>query len=392
MLTSRAARPRVTSSSYSVELIGAADLARVRGEWADLFDRSLECNVFYGPDLLEPLATGPLCDSSFRVLLAWRQGAGARTLAGFMPLHLSARPLASVRGFKHHYVIGSAPLIDSFQPEEAANALLHGLAEIRPGAVLILDDVRLDWPTWQAFVQAARASGRLFEEQDVTLRAGVSPASGTAHLKGKISQNLRRCGAKLTTLGAWSVSTHMDLEEARAALESLLSIEASGWKGEAGTALASNPDTLAFARQAFDPANLRPTPIFSVLWLEGRAIAASMNLIGHDNAANLKCAYDETYAACSPGVLLDVALADELRRTSFTPMIDSVALPGHPVERVWPERMRCGWVAMACDPATGPTEFYVRLGVEQMRRTMRRMAVKAYNSTIPVLRNAVGRD
>ncbi|MDP2354707.1 MAG: GNAT family N-acetyltransferase [Beijerinckiaceae bacterium] len=392
MLRSLAARRRVASSSYSVELIGAADLARVRGDWADLFDRCLECNVFFGPDLLEPLATGPLCDKSFRVLLAWRQAPGARTLAGFMPLHLSAGPLAPVRGFKHHYVVGSTPLIDSFQPEEAANALLHGLTEIRPGALLILDDVRLDWPAWQSFVQAAQASGCVFEEQDVTVRAGVSPASGTTHMKGKIAQNLRRCGAKLSALGAWSVSTPMDIDAAREAFEALLSIEASGWKGAAGTALASNADTLAFARTAFDPANLRPSPVFSVLWLEERAVAVSMNLVGHDNAANLKCAYDETYAAFSPGVLLDVALADELRRTSFTPMIDSVAMPGHPVERVWPERLRRGWIAMACDPATGLAEFHARLGIEQMRRTMRRMAVNAYNSTIPVLRKAVGRN
>jgi CelD/BcsL family acetyltransferase involved in cellulose biosynthesis len=392
MLRGLAARRRAASSSYSVELIGAGDLARVRGEWADLFDRSLECNVFFGPDLLEPLATGPLGDSSFRVLLAWRQGPGGRSLAGFMPLHLSTSPLAPVRGFKHHYVVGSTPLIDSFQPLEAANALLHGLTEIRPGALLILDDVRLDWPTWQTFVKAAQGARCVFEEQDVTLRAGVSPASGTEHLKGKISQNVRRCSAKLSALGAWSVSTPMDVDAAREGFEALLSIEASGWKGEAGTALASNPDTLAFARKAFDPANLRPTPLFSILRLEQRAVAVSMNLIGHDNAANLKCAYDETYAACSPGVLLDVALADELRRTSFTPMIDSVALPGHPVERVWPERMRCGWVAMACDPATALPEFHARLGMEQMRRSMRRMAVAAYNSTVPILRKAVGRN
>lgn len=392
MLRSLAARRRAVPSAYSLELIGAGDLARLRGEWADLFDRSLECNVFFGPDLLEPLVTGPLGASSFRVLLAWRQGPCGRSLAGFMPLHLPALSFAPVRGFKHHYVVGSTPLIDSFQPEEAANALLLGLSEIRAGALLILDDVRLDWPAWRTFVSVAQASGRLFEERDVTLRAGVSPASGTAHLKGKLSQNLRRCGAKLSSLGAWSVSTPTDVDEARAALEALLSIEASGWKGEAGTALASKPDTLAFARQAFDPANRRPTPIFSVLWLDGRAVAASMNLIGHDNAANLKCAYDETYAACSPGVLLDVALADEVRRTPFTPMIDSVALPGHPVERVWPERMRCGWVAMACDSATALPEFNARLGMEQMRRSMRRIAVSAYHSTVPVLRRAVGRN
>lgn len=392
MLSCVAAERRSAPASFAVELIGAGDLARVRDAWADLFDRSVECNVFYGPDLLEPLATGALADASFRALLAWREQAGGRTLAGFMPLSMPAMPFAPVRGFKHHYVIGSTPLIDAAQPADVANALMDGLAGLRPGALLILDDVRLDWPAWRAFLDAAKASRRLVEELDVAFRAGVAPDSGVAHLKGKVAQNVRRCGAKLSKLGSWSVSMTDDPVAARADLDALLAVEASGWKGGAGTALASQPATLAFARTAFDPANQRPRPRFSVLSLDGRPIAVSMHLIGTDGAANLKCAYDETFAACSPGVLLDVAVAEDLKRDGFTPMIDSVASPGHPVERVWSERLRFGWVGVACDPAMGQAEFQARLSVERLQRHMRRLAVRAYRSTIPGLRKAVGFD
>lgn len=391
MLSCMTAKGRAAPPSFEVELIRANDLARVREAWSDLFDRSVECNVFYGPDFLEPLATGALGDASFRALLAWRGQEGSRKLVGFMPLSMPAAPFAPVRGFKHHLLIGSTPLLDAEQPADVANALVDGLAKIRRGALLILDDVRLDWPAWRAFVDAATASGRMFDEQDIAFRAGVTPDSGEAHLKGKIAQNLRRCGAKLSKLGSWSVSMAHDPAAARAGLDALLAIEASGWKGEAGTALASDSATHAFARAAFDPANRRPMPRFSVLALEGTPIAVSMHLIGPGNAANLKCAYDEEYAASSPGVLLDAAVADDLKRKGFTPLIDSVALPGHPVERLWPERLRFGWVAIACDPAMGPREFRARLSVERLQRKMRRRAVSVYRFALSRLRKTLGR-
>ena len=389
MLKYASARGRSERSAYHAEIIGASDLHRVRDEWADLFDSCVECNVFLGPDLLAPLVDGPLGDSSFRALLVWREAPGGRTLVGFMPLRMPVSPLAAVRGFKHHYVVGSTPLISEFNPVEVATAMMDGLADVRPGALLILDDVRLDWPGWRAIVQAAQSTGRIFEEQDVIYRAGVSPESGVTHLKGKVAQNLRRCGAKLSAMGAWTISTAEDADGARAGLEALLAIEASGWKGAAGTALASKPETLAFARLAFDPANLRPTPRFTVLSLDGRPIAVSMNLIGPDHAANLKCAYDESFSAASPGVLLDAAMADCVRQSAFTPMVDSVAAPGHPVERLWPERLRCGWVAIACDPAMGLAEFHMRLSMERLQRNMRSLARNAYHTALPALKKVI---
>ncbi len=131
MLRGALARGRADLSSYDVELIGASELHRVRDAWADLFDRSAECNVFYGPDLLAPLANSPLCDSSFRALIVWRLSTGSRTLAGFMPLRMPVSPLSAVRGFKHHYIVGCAPLIDEANPVNIAIAMMDGLAALR---------------------------------------------------------------------------------------------------------------------------------------------------------------------------------------------------------------------------------------------------------------------
>lgn len=383
------------------ELIRAADLARVREDWRALFDSSVECNPFYGPDLIEPLAAAELADPSFRVLLAWRRNPdGRRYMAGFMPLSMPSASFMPARGFVHHYVIGAGPLLHEDDPEAAALALMDGLRARMRRALLILDDVRLDWPAWRSFAAAAKSSGRLMEECDVFERAGVSPDSGTEHVRGKVAQNLRRCRAKLSQLGTWSVTTPRTVEEARDAMEALLKIEASGWKGAAATALASRPETLAFARSGFDPANARPAVRYCVLSLDGAPIAVSMVLVARGLAANLKCAYDENFAACSPGVLLDAALADEVRSESFTPFLDSVALAGHPVERLWPERLRCGWIAVGCDPAMSEAEFRIHLSIERLRRYLRGalkeslagVVRRACASTVRLLSRTTGKD
>lgn len=369
------------------ELIRAADLSSVREDWRALFDSSIECNPFYGPDLLEPLASGDLADPSFRVLVAWRRNPqGRRHMTGFMPLRVSSARFMPARGFVHHYVVGAGPLLHKDDPEAAALALMDGLRAQTKRSLLILDDLRLDWPAWRAFAAAAKSSGRLVEECDVFERAGVSPESGTAHVKGKVAQNLRRCRTKLSQLGSWSVTTPRTVEEAHAAQEALLQIEASGWKGEAATALASRPETLAFARTAFDPANTRPEVRYFVLSLDGAPIAVSMVFVAPGLAANLKCAYDENFAACSPGVLLDAATADEVRSERFTPFLDSVALAGHPVERLWPERLRCGWVAVGCDPSLSEAEFRIHLSIERLRRYLR----EAVKDSLAVVRKANG--
>ena len=387
------AHERSMQSECETQLLGADDLAQAREDWRDLFDRSVEANPFFGPDYLEPLVTGALRESSFRALLAWRRdGDGARRLIGFMPLRIAKNPLSPMRGFAHDYIVGTAPLLDRDDAERAALALMEGLCAIQSRAVLFLDDVRLDWPAWGAFVAACRATGRLFEECDVFERAGVAPSSGTSHLKGKIAQNLRRCSAKLTQIGPWTVSTPRTREDAFAALDNLLAIEASGWKGAEGTALAKAPGTLAFARAAFSPDNARPAMRFSVLSLQDRPIAVSAHFVAQGVAANLKCAYDESFAACSPGVLLDAAIAEELRREGWTDFLDSVALAGHPVERVWPERLRCGWVAIACDPTIGATEMHMRVSMKRMRKAMRAAAKSAYASTVRALGKVSGKD
>ena len=170
----------------------------------------------------------------------------------------------------------------------------------------------------------------------------------------------------------------MGPEGRAAALRDLLAIEASGWKGAGATALASRPETLVFAQAAFHPDNQRPRCDYRVLEVDGKTIAAGVNLLGHDHGAAFKCAYDEAFGAFSPGVLLDAAMADEAHAGAFGGFIDSVTAPGHPVERLWRDGVRVGVGAVSLRPGFGG-RAEADLRFELVRRRLRGAAKRAYH-------------
>jgi len=373
--------PRLRPDSYDVELLTSADLSQATPAWRDLFDDAIESNPFYGPDYLNPLVLGLTRGEGFRALAAWRSApGGARRLEGFMPIRMAAAPFAPVRGFEHPYVVGCAPLIASHDPEAIADALLGALAARMLRPLLILEDLRLDFPAWRALEAACRSRGLPVAEGASAERGAIAVPGAPAATPKKLAANLRRCTAKLARLGAVSASVPREPDAARAALESMLEMEGAGWKGLAGTAFACRPETLAFARAGFEPTNTHPRVRFSVLSVDDAPVAVCVHLVGRGLAANFKCAYDETQAAASPGVLLDAAIVEEARGEGWTPLLDSVSLPGHPVERLWPDRVRVGWGAIGCTPGMAGVEFNARLALEHARRNTRAFVKSLYRA------------
>ena len=123
-------------------------------------------------------------------------------------------------------------------------------------------------------------------------------------------------------------------------LESFLVLEASGWKGKQGTAIASSiSDTLffqEFSKGAFDRGRLQ----MLMLQFKGKPVAMQYNLISCDGAFCLKLAYDETYERSSPGFLLDVEALKILHGRKDIPWMDSCrSAPVFDIlERIWIER------------------------------------------------------
>jgi hypothetical protein len=134
------------------------------------------------------------------------------------------------------------------------------------------------------------------------------------------------------------------------AVEAFLAIEALGWKGRRGTAMASRPATVDLARRLFGRASPPVSGRADLLALDGVPIAASLALLCGGTAHLLKAAYDESYRRFGPGVMLEEAILRSLRDTAFAERLDSSSIPGGILEDLFPGRERIGELVIGtCD-------------------------------------------
>src|SRR5439155_13614414 len=90
------------------------------------------------------------------------------------------------------------------------------------------------------------------------------------------------------------------------AVERFLALEASGWKGRRGTAMASRPGHADFFREMCAGAGSAGRLELLSLEAAGQVLAMKCSLFAGDGLFYLKAAYDEAHARYSPGVQLEL--------------------------------------------------------------------------------------
>src|SRR5205823_5877592 len=95
------------------------------------------------------------------------------------------------------------------------------------------------------------------------------------------------------------------------ALDDFLTLEASGWKGRAGSAARASAEIHQFMKSAVNGLAVEGKATIDRLFVDTRAIAAIVRLRSGAMAWCWKIAYDENFARASPGVqvLLDATEA-----------------------------------------------------------------------------------
>ena len=122
-------------------------------------------------------------------------------------------------------------------------------------------------------------------------------------LDGKFRRDLRRRTRRLQEVGALSFETHSALEGLEDALNRFFAVEASGWKGEAGTAIASDPTVQRFWRSLAREAAAEGTLRLTLVNVDGQPIAGQLGIICGRTYYCLKTGYDEEFSRYSPGAL-----------------------------------------------------------------------------------------
>jgi len=333
--------------SFTVEWRWFADLVPFIDEWRDLAARALEPNVFYDPAFA--LAAAAVFGGDAGAVLVW-SGARPRRLLGFFPARATERrygvKLPVLVGWTHPYAPLGTPLVDRETAEPVVAVWLSHLAAnpALPG-LLLLPLLAEDGPFAETLGTILQRAGLPRADFARHHRATLEPQHDrAAYVEQKLSphrhRELRRTGRRLTDLGAVLFTATTEASAVAAAVEDFFALEASGWKGRAGTAAAYHDSVVGFFKTALTSLAGEGKAAINRLLLDGRPIAAAVTLFSGDAAWYWKTAYDENFARYAPGILLTAALTEELAANAAIARTDSCAAPGNSMlDYIWGERL-----------------------------------------------------
>jgi CelD/BcsL family acetyltransferase involved in cellulose biosynthesis len=323
-------------------------------DWRSLSGRAIEPNGYYLPDWeLAVNATAPgRTDAS--ALAAWSGG----RLTGLMPvvpLWRAARIPLPALASAHPYGTLCTPLLDRDQAEDAAQRLLEAARENGAHA-LLLREVALDGAAMKAINNVLRGEGVRARVLNWHLRASLDASRDADELlheamSGKKLKELRRQHHRLAEHGEVAFDVARSPQEVAAALEVFLKLEAGGWKGERGTALAQVEGDAAFIRRATP--RLAETGQCEIVTLRAgdTPVAAGIVLRHQTRAFFFKIGVDERFAKFSPGVQLTLELTRHLCTDPTIASADSTAAPDHPmINPIWRGRFAIGDVLVPLRP------------------------------------------
>jgi CelD/BcsL family acetyltransferase involved in cellulose biosynthesis len=318
-------------------------------QWQDLANNSVDPNPFFTPEFLQPfLQAFPAATVRLLVIRAkssqdWRMAApiGRRRAGLAVPIKTTWT--------SYYAPLGTPLLRDTGGPDDVAAFVRAGAGSANLMAmpflpcssrVALLAEEITGWESrWaEKLSRAGHSFGELGEIQYKTA------------MSGKRRKEMRRQLRRLEDHGPIRIA-HLMGEEAIEGFEEFLKLEAEGWKGRAGTALSSDPETALFSRNVIKNRSFNNGVRIDQLWAGDTLIASLILFIEGAHVFSWKIAFNETFARMSPGAQI---AAISMKQNLQSPDIleaDSLAVPGHSmIEPLWRGRVDIGTLVLSKGP------------------------------------------
>lgn len=344
-----------SSTFLAVNELGAPEI----GAWRELADNAVEPNPFFEPEFVVPAARY-LGGDGVR-LLTVRAADGAWLAC--MPVHADVRVrhahLPGLIAWRHLYCFLGTPLVDRSAVELATERLLDVALHASHLGVVVLPWLGDDGPVSAGLQSALQACGRRPALHRTFERAAMRRATLAGGVDALISSRHRRDLGRLARRLADELGGPIELRdqsECAAGVDEFLALEASGWKGERGTAMASTPAHAAFFTEMC--AGFRARGRLQLLGLGGaeRVVSYQCNLLAGDAVFRFKIAFDEAFGHHKPGLQLELRALEFFRAQMTQAWIDSCADPDSEMfRRFWPEHRQLGSYVIAANRAVGWT-------------------------------------
>jgi CelD/BcsL family acetyltransferase involved in cellulose biosynthesis len=340
------------------------DLLKIEPAWQLLADRAIEPNVFYEPWMLLPALIRFHDKARLEVYAVYADFSEYSRLVALVPFERRLRRFGlasrSRRLLRYYYCGLCTPLLDAEYGAAAAMELFQTLSA--GGGVYEFDHVHADGPAMQLINQALIARGHQARVQTMA-RAMLQPyANADAYLdatfKKKKQRSLQKRENQLREHGRLHYDTMTADMPVEAWLDGFLALEASGWKGRAGTAFASMPLHADFFRSICLHAHARGRLEMHALRLNDKPIAYLCFFTAGRELYAFRTAYDERFSRYAPGVLLAIWHSCAIHDRPEVRLVDSCADPKSQLDNeIWQGRrylaaFEIDWSRPASAPST----------------------------------------
>jgi CelD/BcsL family acetyltransferase involved in cellulose biosynthesis len=314
------------------ELLHPSQLEALIPEWEDLAAHALEPNPFHEHWILRP-ALENFAGEDVAVLAVRREG----RLCALLPVQRVSRykklPIRALVSWRHKHSMLCTPLIRAggSAPLLAAASAFGSLLDVhyvpRHGKV-----------TETLQTAPSYASGSY--QRALFLRGQDGDAYVKSALSRHLRQEVRRRERRLAELGTLTHRVMRAGEDAEPWIEEFLRLEAAGWKGREGSALACSEPNRHFALAILRGAAQRARLHMVGLDLDGRPLARCVSLLAGEGAFAFKTAYDEAFSRYSPGVIAEVDRIRAMHELPGVRWMDSYTAPDNDVlNAVWKDRL-----------------------------------------------------
>ena len=353
--------------------------------WDELAARALEPNPFYESWMLLPAIEAFGLERGFRLVTVW---SGER-LDAVLPLErtrgFKGLPLPAFGSWRHRHMLLCTPLVRHDGATETLDALVGWLKTGPEGAEIAgLQYLARDSAFHRAMVEALKDAGIRplvmdSYQRPVLRRRRDADTYITETISAKDRTELRRRERRLVEQGALSYVALDSGEDVGRWIEEFLQLEASGWKGKEGTALACTEANRRFATEIFTAAHRRGRLQIVGVDLDGKPIARCTSFSAGPGSYAFKPAYHEAYARFSPGIIAEVARIRHFHGLADVRWMDSFTDAGNTVmSRLWSDRITIESIAFGARIAGALT-----VAAWPVVRWAKRRAAKLLGATPP---------
>lgn len=332
--------------------------------WHELAEQATEPNPFFEPGFVVP-AVESLDAANPYLLVHERNG----SWAGCVPVdvtRLLGKRLA-LSTWKHSYAYVGTPLVADGCVDDFARALADRLAGWRHDRYMTLRRA-VDGTVVKAIRSAVHESTAvdvIVEQSDErpAVKRCEDPDRHLREMKPRRRRELERRRERLAeTLD--SELTVTDRSGDPAAIDTFLELEASGWKGRAGTAMAVKGDAPWFRSICRNFAGLGRLQMLA-LESQNQVVAMHCNISADDALFNFKIAFDERFKPYAPGIQLELDAIRIFQETRQERLMDSCAEPDNElIGRLWRDRQPITTFVVG---PQGPSRHLIRSAIYGVR-------------------------